>query len=62
VRVPNTINVKHCTAHDGVDELFDRTAKLPASPFLPANVLGEGLRLLAESSILLSFETDFAGG
>jgi len=32
------------------------------SPFLPANVLGEGLRLLAESSILLSFETDFAGG
>ena len=29
------------------------------SPFLPANVLGEGLHLLAESSILLSFETDF---
>jgi len=25
VRVPNSINVKHCTGHDGVDELFDRT-------------------------------------
>ena len=25
MRVPNSINVKHCTGHDGVDELFDRT-------------------------------------
>jgi hypothetical protein len=25
VRFPNSINVKHCTGHDGVDELFDRT-------------------------------------
>jgi len=27
VRVPNSINVKHCAGHDGVDELFDRAAK-----------------------------------
>ena len=26
MRVPNSINVKHCTGHDGVDELFDRSA------------------------------------
>jgi hypothetical protein len=36
--------------------------KLLRSLFIPANVLSEGSRSPAESSILFLFETDFAGG
>ena len=38
------------------------TVHLAGLSFYTGHVLGEGSRLLTESSILLWFETDFAGG